>query len=299
MATASTARADNLRAEGNKALNKTLIFGFGKTQKYEDAAEHFRNAGNAYKLSNQWKSAGECFVQASEAYAVLDQSSDVTGNLVEAAQCYKKLDPAKAVETFRKAIDLYNLNGRFGMSSRCCKEMAEVYEQDNNPEMAMMTYQEAADLFVNDGKKSNANQCLLKVATIAADLGDLARAAQIYEDAGKESMTSRLGAYSAKGHFFLALMCFLAMGDNVQVSMKINQYKNIDFSFQGSRECDFIERILKACDDSNLEEFSDACADFDRITPLDPWKTSMLLRAKKFIADQVGGGGDGDELDLS
>lgn len=42
---------------------------------------------------------------------------------------------------------------------------------------------------------------------------------------------------------------------------------------------------LQACEEYNVDEFSEACADFDRITPLDPWKTSMLLKAKKFIND--------------
>jgi alpha-soluble NSF attachment protein len=54
---------------------------------------------------------------------------------------------------------------------------------------------------------------------------------------------------------------------------------------------------LQACDEVSLEDFGDACADFDRITPLDPWKTSMLLKAKKFISDQVGG--EDGELDFS
>jgi hypothetical protein len=28
----------------------------------------------------------------------------------------------------------------------------------------------------------------------------------------------------------------------------------------------------------NSDDFSQACADFDRITPLDPWKTSVLVK---------------------
>ena len=47
--------------------------------------------------------------------------------------------------------------------TRYYKEMAEVFEADNNTEMAMESYQQAADMFSNDNKKSNANQCLLKV----------------------------------------------------------------------------------------------------------------------------------------
>jgi alpha-soluble NSF attachment protein len=33
----------------------------------------------------------------------------------------------------------------------------------------------------------------------------------------------------------------------------------------------------------NAEEFSQACADFDRITPLDPWKSSVLLKIKRHL----------------
>lgn len=44
----------------------------------------------------------------------------------------------------------------------------------------------------------------------------------------------------------------------------------------------------------NVEDFSDACAEFDRISPLDGLKTSLLLRAKQTIADAAGA-----EVDLS
>lgn len=242
---AASSRGDTFKVEGNKALNRTTIFGFGKVQKYEDAAEAFKNAGNAYKLASLWQSAGDVFLQAAEANQMAGNASDTTTNLVEAANCYKKISPLDAVNAYRKAIDLYNEGGRFGMSSRYCKEMAEVFEADNNSEAALNAYQEAADLFNSDNKKQNGNQCLIKVATIAAEAGDLMRAANIYEDIGKDSMQSRLGAYSAKGYFFQSLLCHLALGDNVKVTQKLNDFKNLDFSFNGSRECDFVEKIHK------------------------------------------------------
>jgi hypothetical protein len=34
------------------------------------------------------------------------------------------------------------------------------------------------------------------------------------------------------------------------------------------------------------EAYATACAEFDRITPLDPWKTSILLKAKKSISGE-------------
>ena len=48
----------NLSLQTTSIEIRTLIFGFGKTQKYEDAADAFVKAGNAYKLANLWQSAG-------------------------------------------------------------------------------------------------------------------------------------------------------------------------------------------------------------------------------------------------
>ena len=51
----------------------------------------------------------------------------------------------------------------------------------------------------------------------------------------------------------------------------------------------------QASEEFSAEDFSQACSDYDRISPLDPSKTSLLLKAKKVITDQAG---DGD-VDLS
>ena len=55
----ASGKGDVFWQEAEKALNRTTIFGFGKSQKYEDAAEAFVKAGNAYKLANLWESAGK------------------------------------------------------------------------------------------------------------------------------------------------------------------------------------------------------------------------------------------------
>lgn len=77
----------------------------------------------------------------------------------------------------------------------------------------------------------------------------------------------------------------------------VSTAKNTDFSFPASRECSFAEQLIqvsllvlfggtvvdltlvsiKATDNLNADDFATACADFDRISPLDPFKTSMLV----------------------
>ena len=173
---------------GENALKRSTFFGFGKAQKYEDAAEAFKGSGNAYKLASLWQSAGEVFLKAADAYAMVDSANDSTNMIVEAAQCFKKVNPLDSVNAYRRVIGMYNDAGKFGQSARYCKEMAEVFEADNNKAGALAAYQEAADLFNSDNKKQNGNQCLLKVATLASEAGDIIRAANIYEELARESM---------------------------------------------------------------------------------------------------------------
>jgi hypothetical protein len=97
----------------------------------------------------------------------------------------------------------------------------------------------------------------------------------------------------------------------------LEEFKSIDHNFPISRECEFIEKLAEVCllwhctikifitniDDlwfvtfkalrnNNSEEYAQACFDFDQITPLDAWKTDILLQAKKHILAD-------DETDIS
>jgi alpha-soluble NSF attachment protein len=50
----------------------------------------------------------------------------------------------------------------------------------------------------------------------------------------------------------------------------------------------------------DAEGFATACFDFDRVSKLDPWKTSMLVKVKRTIDDEgAGGGDDDDDVDLT
>lgn len=47
----------------------------------------------------------------------------------------------------------------------------------------------------------------------------------------------------------------------------------------------------------DVEGFSQHCADFDRISPLDHWKTGMLVKAKRHVSAAAGEGEDGEVHD--
>lgn len=273
------------------------IFGTGKG-KQEEAGEMYTKAANSYKFEKRWSDAAECYASAAECYIKADGSmNDACTSYVEAANAYKQGSMSTdAVSVYEKAIAIYNENGRFAQSARYYKEIAEIYEADHNMEASMQNYQSAADIYDGDGKKSSANDCWKKIAAMAADSGDHRRGAELFLKLAKEALTSKLGSFSAKGYFLHAVLCHLAAGDTVAAGNAVNTAKNTDFSFAASRECSFSEQLIEASENFNADDFATACADFDRISPLDPFKTSMLVSAKRHIASAAEASTEDEDL---
>eukprot|EP01050_Picozoa_sp_SAG11_P003219 SAG11_NODE_177_length_13334_cov_9.614280_5_plen_110_part_00 len=100
------------------------------------------------------------------------------------------------------------------------------------------------------------------------------------------------------------------------VREKREEYSGLDPTFAGTREdnlievcilpqpllafCSFSNGYLQGCieaiDEGDAEKFATACSEFDEITKLDSWQTTMLLRAKKGIDDPEADGGEDDDI---
>ena len=156
-----------------------------------------------------------------------------------------------------------------------------------------------------EDSKSQASQCLAKVAELcsaALEPPDLLRAAQIYDEMGTRCLDSNLLKYNAKGYFLQCVMCHLANGDAIASSQCLQKFYNLDFTFQDSREGKFSEQLVECVENFDSDGFATACFEYDRISKLDPWKTSILVKVKRSIADEGGIGenvGDADEIDLT
>lgn len=284
---ASKAKGDAFKKEAEAALNRFSFFGFAKEGNNQDAAGLYQQAGNMYKLGNEWNDAGDVFKLASEYHSKSDAGHDAIINMVEAAKAYQKdmiVDPSKCVDTFMVVIEMYNMKGDFSRSAKYMEEVAAIKEAASDKEGALEAYYQAADLYSSDNKsRTKGEGCNQKIALLLAELNDFIGASDIYKKMGTECMSSNLGKYQAKNHFFAYLLCRLAIGDSVAVSNGSEECCNIDPSFNNSRECNFVNQLVQAMSDSDVPAFAQACADWDRISPLDSWKTSLLVKARGTI----------------
>jgi alpha-soluble NSF attachment protein len=210
------------------------------------------------------------------------------------------------VKAYSQAVSLYTDNARITQAAKLCKEIAELYENEEIEEddkshivLAIESYEQASELFGMEDSKSAASQCLGKIAELcsaALDPPDYGRASKIYDDLGRRCLSSNLLKFNAKGYFLQAILCHLAHGDDVGAEQAAAKYESLDYTFGDSREGKFGNALVEAVKGYDVEEFSTACFEYDRISKLNPWQTSILVKVKRSIDE--GGDGDDDDSDV-
>ncbi|KAG5306754.1 SNAP protein, partial [Acromyrmex insinuator] len=209
----------------------------------------------------------------------------------EAVECYQraanmfKMAKKWAISCLLKAIEIYTDMGRFTMAAKHHQSIAEIYESEAvDLERAVHHYEQAADYFRGEESNSSANKCLLKVAQYAAQLENYDKAIQIYEQVASASLESSLLKYSAKEYFFRAALCHLCV-DSLNAQHAIERYQEQYPAFQDAREYKLVKTLIEHLEDQNLEGYTEAVKEYDSISRLDQWYTTVLLRIKKQIND--------------
>mmetsp|Transcript_34731 Transcript_34731/g.83935 ORF Transcript_34731/g.83935 Transcript_34731/m.83935 type:complete len:293 (+) Transcript_34731:48-926(+) len=278
---------------------KSSFFGF-VGPKYDEAKELYQNAANQFKLSKDWGRAAECFEKCAECSAK-DGSTygDQASFYEQAASCLKRISVADAVPRYDKASGLYSGAGRFGQAAKLLKQVAECLEEDKALDQAAEYYQRAADLFdMDEFSKSAHSACMLKLAELQALDGKYMEASQVFEKEGNKALQNNLLSFGAKDLFLKAGLMLLVLGDSVTTKIGLDRYRGADPRFADSREDKLLTTLMEAQEERDKERFEDACHEFDSMTKLNGWQTTMLLKAKAHIEPSASAQ-MGDALDLT
>uniref|UniRef100_A0A7N5JAN7 Alpha-soluble NSF attachment protein-like n=1 Tax=Ailuropoda melanoleuca TaxID=9646 RepID=A0A7N5JAN7_AILME len=226
------------------------LFGGGSSRS-EEACDIYARAANMFKMAKNWSAAINCLL---------------------------------------RAIEIYTDMGRFTIAAKHHITIAEIYETELvDIEKAIAHYEQAADYYKGEESNSSANKCLLKVATYAAQLEQYQKAIEIYEQVGSSAMDSPLLKYSAKEYFFKAVLCHFCI-DMLNAKLAVQKYEEMFPAFSDSRECKLVKKLLDAHEEQNIDSYTESVKEYDSISRLDQWLTTMLLRIKKTI--------QGEEEDL-
>jgi alpha-soluble NSF attachment protein len=180
------------------------------------------------------------------------------------------------------------------MAARYSKDIGEIYQQEQDLEKATDYLERAADLFDSEGQSSQSNSIKQKVAEISAQLEQYPKATEIFEAITRQSINNNLLKYSVRSILLNAGICQLCRGDPVAITNSLERYQEIDPTFSGTREYKLLSDLAAAMDEGDIAKFTDAIKEFDSMTRLDPWKTTLLLRAKNELKKK-----EDDEDDLT
>ncbi|XP_061351691.1 alpha-soluble NSF attachment protein 2-like [Gastrolobium bilobum] len=271
------ARAEDFENKAEKKLGGWGLFG----SKYEDASDLFDKSANSFKLAKSWDKAGSTYIKLANCHLKLESKHEAAQAYVDAAHCYKKTNINEAVSCLDNAVNIFCEIGRLSMAARYLKEIAELYESEQNIEQAVVYYEKSADFYENEEVQTSANQCKQKVAQFSAQLEQYQRSIEIYEEIARQSLNNNLLKYGVKGHLLNAGICQLCKGDGIAITNALERYQELDPTFPGTREYRLLADIAAAIDEEDVGKFTEVIKEFDSMTPLDSWKTTLLLRVKE------------------
>ncbi|KAI5310819.1 vesicular-fusion protein S17 [Ascosphaera atra] len=259
-----------------------------KTEKYENAADLYQQAANAFRLQKMNKEAGQAFEKAASIHQqYLNEPDDAAQQLTEAFKVYRKTDPEDAARALQGAIAHYCGKGNFRRAANHQQNLAELFEVELGDEVrAVEAYERAAEWFESDNAEALANKDFLKVAELAAILKDYYKAIENFEKVARSSINNHLMKWSVKDYFLKAGICHLATNDLVATRRALQNYADLDNTFISTREYVLLQDLTQAVEDGTEDVYADKLFAYDQMSKLDKWKTTMFLRIKENIQEK-------------
>ena len=92
--------------------------------------------------------------------------------------------------------------------------------------------------------------------------------------------------WSVKDYFLKSGLCLLAVGDMVATNRALEKYRDMDPTFTSTREHQLLVDLAEAVEQGEQEAFADKLFQYDQVSKLDKWKTTILLRVKNTIEEK-------------
>lgn len=250
------------------------------------------------------REAGQTFEKAADIQTKINEPDDAANTLVEAYKAYKKDDPSAAARVLEKAIGHYTLKGNFRRAASHQQNLAELFELEiGNIPRAIDAYELAGDWFQGDNAEALANKVFLKMADLAALETLYPKAIEKYEAVARSSAGNNLMKWSMKEYFLKAGICHMATGDMIAAKKALDTYVDLDLTFSSTREFQLlivrgnnpvyetveltaVQDIMETVEAGDDEAFSDKVFQYDQLSKLDKWKTTMLLKIKETIVNE-------------
>lgn len=284
-------KGDDLYLEANNIIAKSsslLLRIFGNSEnKFELAADLFKRSAIAFKLEKNYSKAAISYINAAESFSKANAvCNDIFDSYAEAGRCYIKAGLVEeGINIMRDdAIPRIIEASCLIKAAKLYTEMADICSESDIIN-AIKYFEEASKYYQIENATTSYIDSLVQVATLSAKLEPLNynRSIEIFSSIGKEVVDNQNLKYKAGEYFFNCIILILAKGDIVCASKSLEEFSNVYYPFTNSREYKLLEDIICAYSDNNVDAFTDSIYNYDQISRLNPWRTTLLLTIKNNI----------------
>ncbi|KAK9126779.1 hypothetical protein Scep_015625 [Stephania cephalantha] len=259
-----------------------------KLDSKHEAASAYVDAANCYKKTS---SKGKCTVYYDCSLCVMPSISAGANSLIQLlwvqdiGELYEQeQNLEQSIVFFERSADLFQSEEVNTSANQCRQKVAQFSAQ-------LEQYEESLDVLGTGGweenkgnieeKKKQRRRPWLRQGSRHGDemrrgniffhslfedgLTNDEKAIEIYEDVARQSLNNNLLKYSVKGYLLNAGLCQLCKGDVVAITNALDKYQDLAASIE----------------EEDVTKFTDIVKEFDSMTRLDPWKTTLLLRVKE------------------
>lgn len=212
----------------------------------------------------------------------------------DAAEMYERCNLYDCCQNFKRAIFYYAQEARFDEAIRYEVRVARIYYEDEDWDEASEHFDRAALYCRKTVSLISAIPWTRKVGECLGFVMDYDLAMIEFERIAKDCQTHNLHRYNCNNyllHAGLMGILFLEEDDNFFDKMDAYIEKLIAIApdiFPLSKEYKFLQDVLNAYSDMNMDDFADHCYNFDNCTKLNYWLLTMLRRIKRSIELDAG-----------
>ncbi|KAK7197209.1 SNAP protein [Novymonas esmeraldas] len=272
--------ADAMFADADKKTKKTFF------KDFDGAFELFNKAGAKYKLDKDFMRAGDAYSRAGDCAVKLGDKAGAGLAFADAANAYKRIDTGKAKTMLDMAVRFQIENNRLSGAARLLTDFAASLEEQGSAADALPFYQQAMSYFNAEDQKAQAQKCMIAMGKIHGELDQYDKALMYYERIANEMLGGPL-KFQAQDYFLRAMLCRFALVTNdnrfegsEECRDALQQYLSADIYLKNTREAEFLQLILDAVTDNDVDKFELGVSLLQDIRKLDDWKTHVLLVVK-------------------
>ena len=308
-------RAQEILVEGThgKAANAIAAF-----LKHDDAASMFYRSHISYKASGRFREAADSLILCANMYEHQKMYLEAGTLFTEASELFAKVDKGECVKTLRKAISIYCDAGKFEISARMERKVADLHFESKHWEEAAFHYRKAANFLSGEQLLDQSDYCLSLASRCYEELKLYEKVRELEELIAYGCVQSNLRRFNARDHLFTAALTLygefvqypttdvtekiwrVGMQDEIHVTpddviaksskekydaimIQLRAYEEIDYQWRVCKEQKFLQNILTHRMNWDLHELVDHIYYWHNVRPL----SRMHLQYLKVVVEEV------------